>query len=897
MNALTKFVILFLQKSTIMMTQAISYPVKKPWFVLLLLSFYTSCNTGDHFISDSQYRHKVSGQFEAAKDLAKNRSEQLFGVFDQRLTLQEKEALEFLYAYMPLSDLADYDGEFYLKNVRTTLAIRDTFSWGKTIPEEIFRHFVLPVRVNNENLDSSRWLFFAELKDRVKRLSMKDAALEVNHWCHEKVTYRGTDIRTSSPLATVRTAYGRCGEESTFTTAALRAVGIPARQCYTPRWAHTDDNHAWVEVWIDGKWHYMGACEPEPALDLAWFTDPAKRAMLVNTNVFGEYEGPEDILVKDPRFTRINILPNYTDTKRIFVKVTGPDRKPVDSAQVEFQLYNYAEFYALTKCFTGPDGKCSFLTGYGDLLVWAAKNDEYGFKKVSAGGTDTIILVLSDKSGKPGFITFDLVPPPEKKAESIVSDSLRKINSERLAFEDKIRANYEQAFIDSSKSYRLAGNLHLNADTLWYLLKASRGNWRTILQFISDVPDEKKMLIFPLLDVISEKDLHDMTQEALMDHVVFAENKGSAKDIFQDYILNPRIDNEWVKPYKKYFRESFDEKFRNEAFADPLKIAAWVKNNIRTDNSANYGRAPLTPVGSFEMKISDPHSRDILFVALCRSFSVPARLEPATKVPQYYHDGKWKDAIFENGQKGEEKKGFITLVNDPKNGRVPEYYVHFTIERFGDGFFRSLDYETDPQLKKFPCTIEVPAGFYLLVTGNRIEGGTVLAGLEFFNVEKANTIQKTITLRKNLLPSEKYGKADLKAFLDLSGMRKACSLTESKGMILAWLEPGKEPTRHLIAELKEKKQKFSKWTGTIVFFLPDERSMSGFIDKNGRDLPGNISYSVNFTETLGFFLNALHHAGTPGLPVVMYVDPQGGIGYFSEGYRIGFAGQLMEFLK
>lgn len=56
------------------------------------------------------------------------------------------------------------------------------------------------------------------------------------------------------------------GEESTFLVAALRSVGIPARQVYTPRWAHTDDNHAWVEAWADGKWYFLGACEPEPVL-------------------------------------------------------------------------------------------------------------------------------------------------------------------------------------------------------------------------------------------------------------------------------------------------------------------------------------------------------------------------------------------------------------------------------------------------------------------------------------------------------------------------------------------------------------------------------------------------------------------------------------------------------
>ncbi|MGE5423760.1 MAG: transglutaminase-like domain-containing protein, partial [Syntrophothermus sp.] len=338
-------------------------------FLLLLLSIFILSSCGDHFITDKKYRDKVSKQFEKTKELAANRKEQLFSVFDKDLSLKEKEALEFLYAYMPLNDLADYDGDFFLKNVRSSFAARDTFSWGKTIPEDIYRHFVLPVRVNNENLDSSRWVFFDEIKDRILHMTMKEAALEINHWCHEKVTYKGSDGRTSSPLASVKTAYGRCGEESTFAVAALRAASIPARQCYTPRWAHTDDNHAWVEVWVDGKWHYLGACEPDPDLDMGWFSSHVKRAMLVNTTVFGDYTGPEDVLKKEERFTQINVLQNYTKTKKIFVKVTDEKNNPADSAFVEFGLYNYAEFYPLTRAQTDDKGLCSFLTGYGDLLI------------------------------------------------------------------------------------------------------------------------------------------------------------------------------------------------------------------------------------------------------------------------------------------------------------------------------------------------------------------------------------------------------------------------------------------------------------------------------------------------------------------------------------------------
>ena len=190
----------------------------------------------------------------------------------------ERRALTFLYAYMPRPDVTDYAPEYYAAQTACALRARREMPWGKDVPEREWRHFVLPVRVNNENLDTFRTACYEELKARVQGLAMREAALEVNHWCHEYVTYKPSDARTSSPLASMRTATGRCGEESTFTVAALRAVGIPARQVYTPRWAHTDDNHAWVEVYVEGSWYFLGACEPEPVLNLGWFKSRPRAA-------------------------------------------------------------------------------------------------------------------------------------------------------------------------------------------------------------------------------------------------------------------------------------------------------------------------------------------------------------------------------------------------------------------------------------------------------------------------------------------------------------------------------------------------------------------------------------------------------------------------------------------
>ena len=258
-------------------------------------------------MTDQAYRAQVEQDFNA-RMTANGGALAQFAAIPADATLPEQEALQFLYAYMPLADVTDYPTQYYLDQVRASFRTREEMAWK--VPEREFRHFVLPIRVNNENLDTSRVAFGRELKPRVQGMSMAEAILEVNHWCHEKMSYQPSDARTSSPLASVVNALGRCGEESTFCVAALRSVGIPARQVYTPRWAHTDDNHAWVEAWADGEWHFIGACEPEPVLDLGWFNAPASRAMLMHTKVFGRYDGPEEVVLESPNYTEVNLIDN-----------------------------------------------------------------------------------------------------------------------------------------------------------------------------------------------------------------------------------------------------------------------------------------------------------------------------------------------------------------------------------------------------------------------------------------------------------------------------------------------------------------------------------------------------------------------------------------------------------
>ena len=66
---------------------------------------------------------------------------------------------------------------------------------------------------------------------------------------------------------------------------------------------------------------------------------------------------------KHKNYTEVNNLAKYAITKRIYVKVTDKDGVPLNDAKVEYQLYNYAEFYPLAVVPSNENGLSQFETG------------------------------------------------------------------------------------------------------------------------------------------------------------------------------------------------------------------------------------------------------------------------------------------------------------------------------------------------------------------------------------------------------------------------------------------------------------------------------------------------------------------------------------------------------
>ncbi len=868
--------------------------MKKILFLLSAIAVLAiSCETQES-VTDGAEQDTVMSDFLARRaDLGKP---ELFSVFDRELTEAQRNALTFLYAYMPLADMADHSGEYFLENVDYAFRAKEEMPWGKDIPEREFRHFVLPVRVNNEDLDDSRKVFYEEFKDRVKGLSLYDAVLEVNHWCHEKVTYTPSDSRTSSPLASIRTAYGRCGEESTFTVAALRAVGIPARQVYTPRWAHTDDNHAWVEAWVDGKWHFLGACEPAAVLDLAWFNAPASRGMLMHTKVFGRYFGPEEVMYRTPRYTEINVIDNYAPTAGIDVRVEDENGNAIEGATVEFKLYNYAEFYSVAKKVSDSKGHASLTAGRGDMIVWASKNGSFGYEKVSFGKDSTVTLILNKKAA--GSLDINVTPPSERATAPEVSAELQARTDLRLAQEDSIRNAYVATFINQERAAATASELKLEAGTLAPLLIGSRGNHRTIVDFLSSLEEGRRGDGIDLLRRISEKDLRDVTLDVLNDHI--ATPLCDDKRNFSEYVRNPRVSNELLTPYKAFFASVVPAEQKTEYLSDPAKLVSWVKENIRIDSECNLGGAPISPEGVWKARVADAHSRDIFFVSMARSMGIPARIDPVTGKVQLLDGVKVSDVDFGAAQPQEQKAGRLIVEYEPiKTLSNPKYYTHFTISKLTeDGGLQLLEYdESESWGSIFRNGAQLDEGDYLMVSGTRLAKGGVLTHLEFFRIEAGKTTKVPLVMRESEDEIQVIGSFNSEdKYVKVPDMEEVSVLsTTGRGYFgVMVLGVGQEPSNHALMDIAAVKDEFEKWGRSMIVLFQSEEDYKKFRPEDFPEMPSNVSFGIDIDGAIQREIAENMKLATSSiLPMVIIADTFNRVVFFSQGYTIGLGEQML----
>ena len=850
----------------------------------------------------------------------------------------EEEALliKFFYGTMPLRDAGEYPFEIFLSYVRHALWLRKTIDWCKKLPEDLFVHDVLYYRINSEDISDCRSFFYEQLKDRIVGLDEYQAAVEINYWCAEHATYEMADDRTAGPMTMYRSGKGRCGEESTFTVTALRSVGLAARQVYTPRWAHCDDNHAWVEVWVNGEWHFLGACEPEEKLDRGWFTGPAGQALLIHSRTFGDYAAGkrEEVIGRDGAVVCHNVTASYTKTRKLRIQVRKQDNTPAAHAQISVEILNMAEYFPAAVLETDEQGETSIRLGLGDIRLQARSEGKFverycNLAEDGVGAADVdcaVTLVLKDseagmKDALSGVSACEwhlekLCAPKEVVVrESVLSEEEVSRGTRRLADAVKLREErFDQltrhaiaVHPEEEERMRVAGE---NAEELTAFLEKD------------DNPDRKK-----LLDSLTKKDNKDLRAEVLEDHL--SAKRGSwPEDIHVQDLLCPRIWLEEIGAYRSYICSVLTAQ-EQEAFAsNPGLIWNYVNQNITDIPEEEYNTLCASPIGCLKLKMGSAVSRTILFIAICRSLNIPARLDKSLMVPEYWADGAFHVPV----SRAQASKGTLLLRNIP--GKEWIYAQHWTLGRLEKDHFVTMNH-AGLVFEKETLELLLPVGIYRLIAVKRLLNGDQEAAELLFAIEKEKQTElymPDFEKTDGVMPWEKNSVLDeiqgclLRDILLQRADGTLCSLEKlvsGKRSILAFLEIGAEPTEHVLNEvlaLEKSAKGNSKGIGCqLLFVLRQEKDLQHktlqevlaldagseieiLYDISGGASDANAAPRTATGDTAsgtlcGWKETAKRMRLAEKLPVLAAVRPDGTGIYGSCGYHVGSVELMVRILK
>lgn len=587
------------------------------------------------------------------------------------------------------------------------------------------------------------------------------------------------------------------------------------------------------------------------------------------------------------------MLSNYTDTKKIEITVVDNNNQPIENADVKFKLYNYAEYYPIASRKTDKNGKATLTTGLGDLLIWASNGDAYNYAKIDVRTDSAITIATTRVAGKDTVEYFDIYPPKEGRVSVEVTEEETAQNNARLHYEDSVRNAYTSTFPKQDDVKNIV-NENLNQQQLWEIVAKSEGNYKEIIAFIQNEQLVAKNPNFPLYDfmkALSEKDLRDCEAATLENFIIpYNPENNYSFEVYKKGIMPARIANELIRPYHQYLKENL-----NIEEPTPLKVRNWILENITIDDDGNYYNCPISAKGVYNLKISDKHSRNIFFVAACRALDIPAYLDNATNLLFAYSDGQWKNYSFEEEQPKTET-GKLVLNYTNKTEIKPEYWIHYTIAKFENGDFTTFDFENDPRVANFPVSLDLEPGYYMLSTGNRYSDGTTLSKLVFFNIEAGKTITQNIELRTLVPRKEIYGKVDLNTEIiwNHNNDKTIADCVKEKDLVLCFIDPNREPTRHLVNDLVAFKTKFEQWNGTMVFLVPTSRMTKDFdANKLAKQLPANaIIIEDKDNQWMNDLLEKSDQYFRDNYPLVFIVNKDGNLILKTEGYRIG-TGELI----
>ena len=611
-----------------------------------------------------------------------------------------------------------------------------------------------------------------------------------------------------------------------------------------------------MEVYCDGAWHFLGACEPEEVLNKGWFTNAASRAMLIHSRCFGEISG-EEIISKVGMASFLNNLKLYAVTKYLKVCVKDEAGKPVQGAQVGFGILNYSSFFDAAIMDTDENGCCGLTCGLGTMHIHVKKDDVFCERLVYTPDVDTVEIVL--KNEPVNYDTWEhfvsIAPKDQIVNGAKPTEEQKELGMKKTDAANKKREARVAAMFDADKAKAIVDKYGYSQE-IYELLFESRSNVTRLEEFLEDetfsAHAKEKLLL-----TLSKKDRRDVDTDVLKEALALTKDYTfEDEELFYQYVVCPRVFNEPLRKNRQFILDFFTEEEKAAFRKDPRSVWEYINKEIAFNPDIEYGQIVTRPVGALTVKNGNQRSKKILFVAICRALGIISRVNPINELAEVYEDGRFVPVEILD-------KGGSTIVFQKGEGENWAYSPDFSVSQLVDGGYQTLDLENEKwdgnELK-----ISVPAGQYKVITDNRLPNGNIFASRYIFVVGEGET--KTVKL-------EKYH-ADLADMLDnftLDEFKvsdengntvKGSELTKNPA-VLMWLEQGKEPTEHILNEMLEQEADFQNLPADIIFMVKDKAALE----------------NAKLTKVLSTFprIRVLYDTFVPNVETLarrMYVDPE-----------------------
>ncbi|TET31462.1 MAG: redoxin domain-containing protein [Planctomycetota bacterium] len=759
--------------------------LKKSLSAITVIAIVISCAFGgdEAYTPSTVYKEKLEKKLPLAGENRGEIEKFLNGVGDKyRL------AAEFLIAHMSEGDLAAIDAATLNENFEYAIKARSEFAYSKELKDSLFLQYVLPHRVTQEPITRWRKFLYEKVKPRVINCkTLTEAALEVNRWCAENVTYKSTSRRDQSVFATLNRGIGRCEEEMVFYICAARSVGIPVRTCSTPLWPFTDSNHAWVEVWDGSAWRHLGACEPEEKLDRAWFTKKSKRTLMVVSSAYGDMETDEPVYRRKSDYTLVNSTPAYTDCMRKVSVRVRRDGKPAAGQHVNFEIFNFGGIRPFARRVTDSNGETFLDVAAGDFFVTAGDDKGRDYALARSKSDELIELDISKHRAPEGRFTLNVAPLPAPEIEKP-----RQIGSEeRLRGEiaglrsERTRLRREKKLLENRAAHpELSEFLKQFEEDLKPITDKfieAGANWKELSEALTAAPAEQRDDLIWLISKMTVKDVIEIKSLTLLEHLLLADETRKEipwkldTDTYRQYVFQFRIRYEHAGAWRRVLRERFAGLRGDTIRKTAENVNRWTADNLRKRAASRLETVPL-PTDTVRGGSGSEYALAACAVGILRSIGVPAKMpeKRGHNWAEFFEDGKWlplyplepesigDTSKSEAARKKYAKRGILkiefTRYNEPF--KKAKFYRDWAVAKYDNGswttFYEGVDIKKEGHVR----IMEFEPGEYLFSAGSRFGDGAPNFNLQHVEIRSGKTTEVRAEIS---IPFEDYSGRGIKS--------------------------------------------------------------------------------------------------------------------------------------